>query len=149
MTIKFYKFTNEKIAVNKTLTSELSLSGTLREECSIMNPVILVEADDDIVTYNYCEISAFNRYYYITDITSVRNGLWRISLHVDVLYTYRSEIKAQPAIVGRNESKYNLYMADPMFKTYVNPIIQTLTFPAGFSNSFVHILATNGGGADE
>jgi len=149
MELKLFKMTNEKIAVTKTLTNEHSMNGTLRDECSIIDPVIMVEGGSSIASYNYAYIPEFNRYYFIKDCVSVRNNLWRLSMHVDVLYTYKSEIRNQKAIVSRNAKKYNLYLTDPMFKAYVNPVVKTLAFSGGFPNNFVHILATNGGGSDE
>lgn len=105
--------------------------GTLRDGSSLLDPVILVEANDPGFhsnLYNYCYVEKFGRYYYITDIISVNYKLWEIHCHVDVLMSYSEFIKEQTAIVARQENKYNMYLDDGVFMTYQNPKIQTKVF---------------------
>ena len=66
----------------------------------------------DILSSNYVYIPDFNRYYFINDITSVRQNLWRLSLHVDVLMSYKNEINNTNAFISRNEFKYDLDIYD-------------------------------------
>lgn len=122
--------------VNKSITDLLTVSGVLKSDTSIIDPVIVIEADlSDLRTANYMHISAFGRYYYINDIVSVKNGLIEISAHVDVLMTYRNDIKDSTAIIRRQEKKalYNLYLNDGALKVYQNPMVLTRSFPHGFS----------------
>ena len=70
--------------VDKSVTVQLSLSCTLKDETSVENPTILVATSANISGYNYMYIQEFGRYYFITDIVSVRDGLWAVSGHVDV-----------------------------------------------------------------
>lgn len=84
MNITLYVNNSEKNKIGKNLTNDFSLSGTLRDATNIINPVILIELNE-IGNYNYCYIPNFNRYYFITDITVIRTGLFAISLMVDVL----------------------------------------------------------------
>lgn len=60
-----------------------------------------------VLSANYVYIPDFNRYYFINDITSVRQNLWRLSLHVDVLMSYKKEIQNNYAFVSRNEFDYD------------------------------------------
>ena len=78
-------------------------------------------------------IYEFKRNYFITSMESVRNGLYIINGHVDVLTTYASAIKANTAIVQRQANTFNLYLDDGAFKIYQNPIVETFTFPQGFA----------------
>ena len=57
-------------------------------------------------------VGDFGRYYYITDIVSVRKGLWEVSLSCDVIMTYRLGIKNAQAFVERNENTNNPYIID-------------------------------------
>lgn len=103
--IIFYKMTCEKNRIDKTqfLTEPKTYSGTLRESSSIINPVITVEEPTSaLVGYNYCYIAAWNRYYFITDIVSVTNSLWEISMRVDVLNTFKTGIYNQECIMKRS-----------------------------------------------
>lgn len=117
--IIFYKMTCEKNRIDKTqfLTEPKTYSGTLRESSSIINPVITVEEPTSaLVGYNYCYIAAWNRYYFITDIVSVSNFLWEISMRVDVLNTFKTEIKQQEAIIFRtaDNNLINNYIIDDL-----------------------------------
>lgn len=112
MTITLYKCSDENTKVSKSLTSAFNLSGTLRQETSIVNPVIRINGDSSIVGYNYAYIPEFSRYYFITDIVAVVNGIWDISFSVDVLMSYKQQILALPVIVRRQESNFNSYLSD-------------------------------------
>ena len=145
MTIDLYKNSSEVNKVDKDLELLAELTGTLKEETSIINPVILIsDIDSYISSMNYAYITEFNRYYFITNIESVRNNLWRVSFHVDVLYTYKNNIRENFAIVERNENEYDLKLNDGLFKTQQNPRIAQYPFPSGFTNwNFVLAIAGN------
>ena len=129
--------------INKNPTSRLAVTGTLRDESSIVDPVILIEYNGDLVNVNYAHISKFNRWYFITDITSVRTGLWRVAMHCDVLKTYSEGILVSTGVIARQENQYNLYLDDYFFKCYQNPMIVTKLFPSGF-NTQAFVLAFAG-----
>lgn len=121
---------------NNYITDILSAEGTLRGESSIINPEILVEADVSALTgCNYATIPSLGRCYFVGDIVSVRQGLARISCHVDVLSSFATQIKNNYAIINRQErlGVYNLYLNDGSLRTYQNPIVQTKEFPNGFT----------------
>lgn len=145
MNIILYQNISEYNAVNKSINELTKLTGTLREESSIIDPVITISDIDNYVgSMNYAYIPEFNRYYFITNIESVRSNLWRVSFHVDVLYTYRKQIKSNSAIIERNENKYDLKLNDGLFKTQQNPRIAQFPFPSGFNTwNFVLAIAGN------
>lgn len=146
MTITLYNNQSPAIAVDKEITQLTPLTGTLREESSIIDPVITMEGIEDyIAEANYAYIPDFGgRYYFITNIESVRQGLWRVSMHVDVLYTYRDEIKTNDAIIERNAAEYDLKLNDGLFQTQQNPRIAQYPFPNGFTTwNFVLAVAGN------
>lgn len=147
MTISFYTCTDDPNVVNKTLGTPLTLTGFLREATSIMEPVISIEAET-LVGKNYAHISEFGRYYFITDIISEVNGLWRVSMKVDVLMSFKDEFLLQPAIVGRNEERFNHYIPDGQVVTRADPIILTKRFPGNhfLKNNLVLAVAGNRGG---
>lgn len=136
---------SEKERLDKSITDIATISGTLREKTSLIDPVIVIEGDlSNYVNCNYMTIPAFNRSYFINNITSVSNNLFEISAHVDVLTTYKTQIRTNDAIIARQEKKWNLYLNDGVFKTYQNPFIVTKAFPNGFtSQHFVFSVAGN------
>lgn len=151
MTINFYTNNSSEKAVNKVLTSNLSLTGTLREECDVVNPSVLIE-HSGFITSNYAYIPEFGRYYYIRKKTSVRNNLWRIDFHVDVRSSFKEDIKRNKALLERSEYLYNLYLPDSCM-----PIEQdnfNITYDLGAEFTHANVLAlwadsqgmTTGGG---
>lgn len=86
------------------------ITGILREECSLTDPVFTIEYSK--INFNYIYIPLFNRYYYITDIVSIKNTLWEISLHVDVLMSYKDKIKQQVCFIDRQENNFNANIID-------------------------------------
>ena len=112
-TANFYKNSAESHRVDKTeyLTSVFSAGISLREETNIIYPTILLQYDK-VPDFNYCYIEYFGRYYYVTDITSIRNNIWQINLSVDVLMSFKDTIKSQMGNVIRQENIGNSLMVD-------------------------------------
>ena len=150
MMIHIQQTTSEKNKIGKSISTLYTASGALREGTSIINPVIRISGANvpTLKNANYMHIPDFNRYYFITDIKSVRNGLIEISGHVDVLQTYSSQIRNNTAIIKRNANSWNLYIEDGLFKTYANPHIFTKEFPSGFKEPS-YVLFVAGGKAAE
>lgn len=145
MSISLILYTNlsDTNVVNKNIVQLSSLTGTLKDRTSVLNPSILIEGTLP-PNCNYFYISDFNRYYFIDDIISVSNNIFQISGHVDVLKTYASEIKASTGIVARQENNWNLYVDDGSFKTYQNPKFKIEKFPDGFNSlNFIMAIAGN------
>lgn len=129
--VKCYRNNSPTNFVDKELDLLETLNGTLRDGSSIIDPVILVQANApgfQSNQVNYLYVEQFGRYYYITNIISVNYTLWELHCHVDVLMSYKEQIRQQTAIVARQESQYNLFLDDGIFMAYQNPLIQTKYF---------------------
>ena len=148
MKIILYNNHSENNKLNKTIVKIVELQGYLREQTSLVNPQIMIEFHPDqfegyvkddnqvyvvhngikitwdtfinnyVLSANYVYIPDFNRYYFINDITSVRQNLWRLSLHVDVLMSYKNEINNTNAFVSRNEFNYDPMVRDDEISYY-------------------------------
>jgi len=128
--------------VEKDIVEIVTMQGNLRKGCSIIDPVILVQCDGNELWrkgFNYIYVEAFGRYYFVTNIIASIGTfdsqtqinpiqLWEIHCHVDVLMSFKDQIKAQKAVIARQESQYNLMLDDGIFMTYQNPKIQTKLF---------------------
>lgn len=139
--------TSEINSLDKTLVTIATLTGTLRDNASIIDPIVLVEADlVDLKFVNYATIDTFGRSYFVNNITSVRTGLVELNCHVDVLSSFKTEIRANKGIIFRQEEDWNLYLNDGVIEVYQNPIVVTRKFPNGFEGeSYVLILAGRNG----
>lgn len=145
MTIRLYLNSSPANYVNKSITQVGSdLVGYLREASSVVDPVITIERSDP-TGFNYVYIPEFNRYYFVEGIGSDLNNLVSISLHVDVLMTYKAQIATMKAVIKRQENVYNTYLDDGIYKAYQNPKHKIVKFPYGFTD-FSYILALAGNG---
>ena len=144
MQIEFYKNSSEKNKIGKFLSSVLTLNGNLRDECSITSPSILVEATS-LVDYNYCYIPEFKRYYFISDITSVRNNLWRVSLKCDVLESFKKDILNLSCIVDKQQNQsYSNYIDDGSYINRADSFVEIANYQNGFNSNGEFILITAG-----
>ena len=146
MVIDLYINSSENNRVSKVLSDKFEMTGTLRGETNVVNPEILIEHTNP-TGYNYAYIPEFNRYYFINEFTSVRNGLWRVRLAVDVLETYKTQIKQMPAIIDKQQNKgnSNLYLNDGSYVIDSRSYNTILNFSGGFNNGGEFILITAGG----
>lgn len=147
------------------LSAVLGAEGSLRSQSSVVNPIIIVElstfvlvtdstpedvVDSDgndatipsgheetaLVNCDYAYIPELGRYYWITDISSVRSGLWQISMSCDVLMTYRDQIKQLFCMVERNENSYSALLEDPMVSYSQNLDVVEEEFGNNWSSEF-------------
>lgn len=144
MTMLLQTNTSEPVKVDKDVETIASVYATLREECSIIDPVFNVQMDIvDAVRCNYVTVPKFGRSYFVQEVVSVRTGLVQLSCHVDVLSSFKSQIRANSAIVHKQEGEWNLYLNDGSLRIYQDPIVITQPFPSGFSN-YEYIMAIAG-----
>lgn len=144
MVIQLCVNNSEVNKINKVLTDSISLQGTLKTETSIIRPEILIEIENPS-EYNYAYIPEFNRYYFINDITSVNNNLWRISMNVDVLESFKNEILSQNCIIDKSTLGFDLYLPDENLVTLVKTKTDIVNFPSGLLDTGEFILITAGG----
>ena len=143
MQIKLYKNLSEVNTIGKTLTEESVRTGTLKDGCSVLSPSVVLTGEN-LSGYNYAYIPQFSRYYFIKEITSVKSGLWEISMRVDVLETYKDSIKANTAIIKRQEKIWDMYINDEKFKAESTNKTATIMFPQNHFNTVNFILTVAG-----
>ena len=115
ITVDFYTFTKKTNSTRQpTGTAPLSASCYLKDVTSIITPVIELKKGDSPIGYNYAHISAFNRYYFIDDITW-NAGVWEVSMHCDVLATYKTDIGSTNGYVLRAANAYDGNILDELY----------------------------------
>lgn len=150
MRIILYKCNAENNRINKEdyINSAFQLEGTLKTTTSPINPVIMIEKSNPVeFGYNYMYIYEFKRYYFINDTISVKNNLWEIHAHVDVLFTWRADILSNSAILERTEnlSDANLYIDDGSFVMDSHKRNMVIPYTSGFNDNGEFILICAGG----
>ena len=128
--IQLYNNISEPERIGKALSPTVSFTGSLKDQTSIINPTIIVDSPS-VPSGNYARIDAFGRYYFITDISSVRNNLWEIKMHVDVMQTYETQIKNTTQMIDRQEFSYNDYIQDNLVPLTSGIKQNVITFSAG------------------
>lgn len=148
MKLILYNNLSESNKVDKIITKLIELEGSLLEVTSLVNPSVKIFFNPEdfngyvvennqvyivfnglkitwdsfiynyVLSANYAYIPLFNRYYVINDIISIRNNIWRLNMSVDVLMSYKKEIRNLYAFVNRNEFDYNKYIRDDLVSFY-------------------------------
>ena len=111
-----------------TVVPRITLSGCLKNPCSILEPVIEFQTMTAApFNYSYAFIAVFGRYYFVTD-WKWDNALWVAYLKVDVLATYRANIQATYAYIERAASAYDGAIMDNMYPAKSTPSLTTINF---------------------
>lgn len=144
MLVNFMNNSSPENAVNKVVSTSKSAECDLKGNCSILNPVLIVQ-DLNILNCNYAQIPDFGgRYYFVTDIITLNSSTLEVHLSVDVLMSFKSDILKSVAIVARNENMFDRYIPDPKFTIYSYERIQTKVFPNAFPDTGKLILIVAG-----
>lgn len=147
ITVTLYSFTKRENSTKRPTSGGTDYSCVLIDETSLMNPVFKLEIGSNPIGKNYCYVSDFNRYYFITDITSSQN-FWYISCKCDVLASFKTEIGSQSHYVLRSASDYDGYIVDSVYPAkadeHVAKYIATNPLYWGSSNAHSYVLAIIG-----
>ena len=145
MRLTLYNNKSPKNKIGKILTNPYNLTGTLRAETSTTSLQILIESVD-LNPYNYLYIAEFNRYYFMTDVISVRTGLWLVNASIDVLESFKSEILSLNVILDSTENTgAKDYKQGSCWDILVKEKTDIVSFSNGLLDTGEFILITAGG----
>lgn len=147
MTFTFYRNIADNRVVDKTAAlTQLGNAKTVifKETVGKGDPSIELAYDSTIMNANYAYCSDDGYYYYLGEPFLAQQRI-TFPTAVDLLMTYRTQIKNLTCIIGRQESKYNAYLNDDRFPVLNKQQVNTLAFPSGFSNGEDILLIVNGG----
>ena len=139
----FYVNESDYRKITKTLKQIGHVQDILfKDNTDMMNPVLMMRSQERFDnTANYCYLEQTGKYYYIDDC-EYDNGVYLLHLHVDVLMTYQKAILAQPAIIKRSSSLFNIYQEDEKFKVYNYTVTRHKDFKSGFDKNIQNFLLT-------
>lgn len=134
MKIIFYNNKEENIVVKKeNITPLFEIDGTLREGCSIYNPVIQIKTYGkdftnngvvqsielaNLIKANYAYVEDFSRYYYIDDIIGEYSNVATLLLKCDVLMSFKDYFKELNVFASRNEYNWKPTLCDEKIPAY-------------------------------
>lgn len=145
MEIRLYNNVSDNRTIRKKLLNEFSLTGTLRDSCSLLEPVINIESSN-VLRFNYAYISDFQRYYFVKEITNMRKNIWTFELEVDPLMSFKGDILALQVVVDKQSSDKlgDEYIDDGSLVADSFTFKNVYNFSNGFNNSGEYILITAG-----
>lgn len=129
-TATFYRNASDKNVMYKNITPVTSATLTPTGSVNIITPAITVDYDANILTANYMYISAFNRFYYVNNISLQIGKKLLITGYVDLLMSFADDIQNAFVNVCRAQNPANRDLSDD--KIQVNPktyFIETNQFP--------------------
>lgn len=134
MNIEFFTFSKKtnSTAIPTTGSGTTYTNCTLKDETSIINPVVIITAAGIPVPtagpsiLNYAHISKFQRFYYVND-WKYANGVWEAYLSVDVMGTYKSSIGALSCYIERCSYTYDGNVVDNLYPTKTDFDIQSVS----------------------
>ena len=132
MTVTLYKNTSDKRNLNKNLSEIKSVSATAKGEINIISPTLILEYFSN--DFNYCYISDFNRYYFVNSITLIPGHRVQINLTIDVLMTYKEEIKNLTVNVLRYENIEPTFLTDSRIPLFSDTVQKVIEFPENVFN---------------
>lgn len=132
---------------NSTLIPNISgtnVNCALKNSTSISNPTFILTVENFNISY----VKWDERFYFVTNISSLRNGVIELSCTIDVLATYKKQILQTIAYIECSTSKFNSNLLDTRIPNTGN-IIQSVASSKDietFSQSGCYCLTIIGSG---
>ena len=148
MEVILYKNSSENNVIGKSLAQIKRVECNLKNDVSIINPTLVLAYTENILGSNYCFIPKFNRYYFIDEIIPITADRCIVKCRVDVLESFKNDIKSLTVILDKSESIYksNKYLDDGSFIVENKDFNTIHNFPNGFNDEGTFILICAGGG---
>ena len=145
MNLTLYYNASERKVIGKSLRTLGTAKGVLKGDASITSPTFVVEANSSYFNgVNYLYWEETNRYYYIDDIQALTGGRMLFVCSVDVLESFKTQIKQQTAILDKQQTLSNMYYNDGSFKKDTREFYTIKSFSNGFNDDGEYILITAG-----
>lgn len=106
----FYNVSDSNIKINKTLGNGIEKDiKFLKSSNNLSFDCIVSDYNENL---NYIYIPTLKRYYFVNDTTIQNNGLFVLSLSVDVLMSYKNIIMTSKAKIVESENVLNADKTD-------------------------------------
>lgn len=113
MNISFYNFAKKENSTSVPAGTGTIIACVMKTPASIENPVVeLTSATPP--AYNYAYIGDFSRYYFVTGVVYNR-GIWEVSMRVDVMASFKSDIGSTSMYFERSSAQKNGNLVDKFY----------------------------------
>lgn len=143
MIIRFYNFAKRENSTKQPASgSGTEYNVVLKDDSSLIQPVVILHMTTKPV-YNYAYIPDMDRFYYVDDVVNMGKHIWEISMHTDVLASFKVEIGNASLYVLRSAAAYDGNIVDNYYpvkvtKTNVRNTVDSLV-NAGGTSAFANI----------
>ena len=149
MQVTLYSGFGKRNNSTKTPTGGTVYTGTLKDNCTILKPIIIFQAAgaDDYFpeSYNYAYIDAFERYYFVTEWECAERN-WIATLEVDPMATYKVAIGRGTHYVERCSGAFNERIVDTVYPVLTNPTVNITDIASPWVDETYYIVGISGGG---
>lgn len=132
MNVILYNNKSDKRQLVKNITEIKTLSAVAKGDINIISPSLIIQ--NFTSDFNYCYISDFDRYYFVKTITLLTGQRIQIDLSVDVLMTYKEEIKNLTVNVLRYENIEPTFLTDSRIPLFSDTLQKVIEFPENIFN---------------
>ena len=146
MNVEIYKNLSENSVIGKNKTLVYQTPCEIKGESSIINPVLILQYNEQLFSSNYVYIPAWSRYYFIDDVRVLTGGRVEASLSVDVLESFKDAILELDVILSDTEQTgLNNYLPSESFVVNCKHKTDIVNFSNGLLDNGEYILITAGG----
>lgn len=151
MQVNFYTLYKRVNSTKQPDGDGLIVNCELKQPCSVLNPVLIISGAYTIANYNYCYISAWKKYYFITDTTIMTGGRYECACTCDELASWKDSIGRYHCFVERAASSYNTLIRDQLLSSTTDVVKNTI-INSDLSSDYeplggFYVMRTVGGGA--
>ena len=150
MKIILYKSTADNRLLDKS--SKITVIDTIdtahiKDDTSIISPSIILSYKKmgALRKCNYMYVPSMGRYYFINDIILRQGGMYELKCHIDVLMTYKGDIKNITTLILRQENINNPYIEDSQLLVRTNRFYEKHNIGIVGDSSDHYDLTVNGG----
>ena len=153
MNVYFYSSFSKKTNSTKqpaiTGSSFVVKDCKLKQDCSEHTPSFILSSNEYGYTYVY--VPTWKKFYFVTDVVSLANGLVEYQCSEDVLATYRANVMSTSSGILYSSYGYDTMIPDPRIKVKNHrQIDHTIQYTPVVSQTYGYIItvfSTLGGGA--
>ena len=127
MKVKLYNTISDTRKLDKVLTNEKEIQAVLKSAEMEQTPRLFITGFNP-ANYNYVFIEALDKYFFIVQKEYINNNRFALYLKVDLLMTYKEQIKLIKATKIRGETG-NDYLIGNVVPVEVKEEVEKLPFP--------------------
>lgn len=116
LNIKFWNFAKKNNSTKIPAGNWTELSCELKDDCNMLAPVLRIRNAAMSLSWNYCYMPGFGRYYFINDWKWV-GGCWEAYCSIDALASWKTELGTESMYILRRDSTtdFDSLITDTMY----------------------------------